>query len=121
MVKNYKTGSTARRGRYHNCRDLFGNAWELPNLEIRVMINVLAQTQFEEGDLIGMTTKKGITIASTKVTSLKITVVESDTTRIKGRVSGFLGGVDETMEDEVGSMVEIMREDIKNIWIETIR
>ena len=77
--------------------------------------------RFKEGDLIIMTTNKGITIASTQVTSLKIAVVESDSTKIKGRLSGFLSDVDETMENEIGSTVEIMRVDIENIWIEEIR
>jgi hypothetical protein len=77
--------------------------------------------QFKEGDLISMTTNKGITIVSTKVTSLKIAVVESDNTKIRGRLSGFLGYVDETMENGIGSTVDIMRVDIENIWIEEIR
>jgi len=137
MVKNYKIGSSNQ-----SCRNLLTNDWELPNLEIRAMRNIPTQSvyartnhygfleesgfinslyQFKEGDLISMTTNKEITIASTKVTSLKIAVVESDSTKIKGRLSGFLSYVDETMENEVGSIIEIMREDVENIWIEEIR
>jgi hypothetical protein len=76
-----------------------------------------------EGDLISITTNKGIAISSKIVTSLKIAVVESDTTKIKGGVVAFYiddegdGDIDETMEFHRDSMVEIMRADINNIWI----
>ena len=117
-VKDYRKAATTRGDHNYSCRNVLTNDWELPNLEIRVMRNIPAQSQFKEGDLISMTTNKEITIASTKITSLKIAVVESDNTKIKGRLSGFLSAVDEAMENEIGSTVEIMRVDVENIWIE---
>jgi hypothetical protein len=98
MVKDYKIDTTARHAQDPNCQHLLTNDWELPNQEIRAMRNTSARWQFKEGDLISMTTNKAVTIASTKTTSLKIAVVESDSTKIKGRLSGFLSYVDETME-----------------------
>jgi hypothetical protein len=150
MVKDHKIDSTARHAQHPNCQHLLTNDWEIPNLEIHAMRHIPAKSvyprtdddgfletpyrgkvtnndsidslyQFKEGDLISMTTNKEITIASTKVTSFKIAVVESDNTKIKGRLSGFLSDVDETMENEIGSTVEIMRADIEDIWIEEIR
>ena len=132
-----------------SCQSILTNDWELPDLEIRTMRNISAQLvypgfletpyravtngevtndgsvdsrdQFRKGDLISMTTNKEITIASTKVTSLKIVVTESDNTKITGRLSGFLGYVDEAMENEIGSIIEIMRSDIEYVWVEEIR
>ena len=150
MVKDYKIDSTARLHQHPNCQHLFTNNWELPNLEIHAMRHIPEKSvdprtddygfietpyrgkvtnsgsidslfQFKEGDLIIMTTNKEITIASTKVTSFKIAVVESDNTKIKGRLNGFLSDVDEATENEIGSIVEIMRVDVENIWIEEIR
>jgi len=118
MVKNYRTGSSAAGGIYNSCQKLLTNDWKLPDLAIHNMLNRSAQSQFDPGDLISMTTDKEITIASTKVTSLKMAVVESDSTKIAGRLSGFLGHVDEKMENKIGSVVEIMRVDIENIWFE---
>jgi hypothetical protein len=118
MVKNYKINSSAGDDRNQSCRKVLKNDWELPDLEIRAMQKLSAQSEFIEGDLISMTTDKEITIASTKVTSLKMVVVESDITKITGRLSGFLSYVDEAMENEIGSIVEIMRVDIEDIWFE---
>ena len=116
-VKDYRKAATTRRDAY-SCRNVLNNDWELPDLGIRAMQKISAQSEFIEGDLIIMTTNKEITIASTKVTSLKMAVVESDSTKIAGRLSGFLGHVDEKMENKIGSVVEIMRVDIENIWFE---